>query len=482
MPLRLTIVLSLSLLAWPWSPAGADAPRYRVAVDRDLARMTVTVCQPGGLPERLTPVDADVTAALVSATLKGTGSPRPLALSEGALAIPAGVTGCLSYDLDLIRGTGDGDRSWRGLVYRALDAVLVSPHLFLWEPPAGVEGATLTFDLPPGLKVSAPWPESVRGGGIYRLGGRPLEWDARVAIGRFDTLDLAFPGGQLAVAVLAADPPAAVQDVRDWLTANARALSKIGSDGGDGLHLGRLQVLVVPIGHGDEPVPWGEVMRGGGDAVHLYIDQTQPPAAFLADWVLMHELSHLLHPNLEGDGRWLYEGLATYYQEALRARAGSLTEADAWQRLHQGFERGRIDTRVGKGLGAASEAMMRQRDFMRVYWSGAAIALLADLELRRPSGGRQSLDRALLDLRRRYGPFDRAWGVWELIEALDEVTGSRVFSTLAKRWLPADRFPDLGEAYGALGLRAIDPKTLRLDAEPEAVRLRQQIMGRHPGH
>ena len=113
---------------------------------------------------------------------------------------------------------------------------------------------------------------------------------------------------------------------------------------------------MVPIGHGGEPVPWGEVMRGGGDAVHLYIDQTQPPAAFLADWVLMHELSHLLHPNLEGDGRWLYEGLATYYQEALRARAGSLTEADAWQRLHQGFERGRIDTRVGKGLGAASEA------------------------------------------------------------------------------------------------------------------------------
>ena len=125
---------------------------------------------------------------------------------------------------------------------------------------------------------------------------------------------------------------------------------------------------------------------------------------------------------------------------------------------------------------------MRQRDFMRVYWSGAAIALLADLELRRPSGGRQSLDRALLDLRRRYGPFDRAWGVWELIEALDEVTGSRVFSTLAKRWLPADRFPDLGEAYGAWASERLTPRPCALTLSREAVRLRRQIMGRHPGH
>jgi predicted metalloprotease with PDZ domain len=149
------------------------------------------------------------------------------------------------------------------------------------------------------------------------------------------------------------------------------------------------------------------------------------------------------HGNLDGDGPWLYEGLAAYHQEVLRARTGLLPEADAWRGLHQGFERGRMGTRPGTDLGAASSDMLRRRSFMRVYWSGAAIALLADLELRRAGGGGRSLDLALFELRRQHGPFDRAWDAWELIEALDGVTRSQVCSTLARRWLSADRFPDL---------------------------------------
>ncbi len=73
--------------------------------------------------------------------------------------------------------------------------MLVSPHLFLWVPPTGVEEATPTFDLHPGHQVSAPWPESDQGGSVYRLDGRPLEWDTRVASGRLDALNLVFPAG-----------------------------------------------------------------------------------------------------------------------------------------------------------------------------------------------------------------------------------------------------------------------------------------------
>src|SRR5690349_3931578 len=65
-----------------------------------------------------------------------------------------------------------------------------------------------------------------------------------------------------------------------------------------------------------------------------------PSAEFADDWTAVHELSHLMHPYLGDRGTWLAEGLATYYQNVLRARSGMLTPAQAWDRLYQGFKRG----------------------------------------------------------------------------------------------------------------------------------------------
>ena len=41
----------------------------------------------------------------------------------------------------------------------------------------------------------------------------------------------------------------------------------------------------------------------------------------------------------------LAEGLATYYQNVLRARAGLLTPSEAWEQIDAGFARGRGATR-----------------------------------------------------------------------------------------------------------------------------------------
>ena len=438
------------------SPVGAaESPSYRVSVDSALEVLRVRACFPDRIPETLEPADPDAATALRSAVLERDGQSQDL-VPGPRLQIPTGVgSGCVRYRVDLSGSLSD---SWHGLGRRAPGAVLVSPHLFLWAPPGGIEagltGATLDFDLPDGVGVSAPWEpaEGVAGtSATYVLGKRPLDWDARVAIGRFERFDLELPGGRLEVALLGGDPPATRARIEPWLRANADALSRALDPDAPRLPVGRLQVLVVPTGAGDEPVPWGEVMRGGGDAVHLYIDQTQPQAAFLDDWVLIHELSHLLHPYMEGDGRWLYEGIASYYQNILPARAGWRPEQEAWGRLHAGFRRGQKGTKAGQTLSEASRDMLRDRAFMRVYWSGAAIVLLADLELRRVSGGTQSLDWALAELRRREGPFDRGWSSRELIAALDRVTGRRVFAKLVERWLDSERFPESGAGVPGAG-------------------------------
>jgi predicted metalloprotease with PDZ domain len=218
------------------------------------------------------------------------------------------------------------------------------------------------------------------------------------------------------------------------------------------------------------------VQRGGGDAVHLYIDQRRPAEEFMADWVLVHELSHLLHPNIVARDRWLSEGIASYYQNVLRARAGLMSTQWAWNKLHAGFERGVRGTPRGRSLAEVSETMMRDRSFMRVYWSGAAIALLADVELRRRSKGAQSLDTALAAFRDCCLPADRSWSARELMRQLDRRTGTTVFMALYREHIDADGFPDLGALYGELGLQPMSETRLRLDPTAPGAAICEAIM------
>jgi predicted metalloprotease with PDZ domain len=196
----------------------------------------------------------------------------------------------------------------------------------------------------------------------------------------------------------------------------------------------------------------------------------------MADWVLVHELSHLLHPVIDGPDRWLYEGIASYYQNVLRARAGLRSPQWAWNALHAGFERGIRGTPRGRSLAEVSENMMRDRSFMRVYWSGAAIALLADVELRRRSGGAQSLDTALAAFADCCLPADRSWSARELLQQLDRLTDTTVFMELYRKHVDSDDFPDLVALYGELGLQSMDATSLRLDATAPGAAICEAIM------
>jgi len=228
-------------------------------------------------------------------------------------------------------------------------------------------------------------------------------------------------------------------------------------------------------------VPWGEVQRGGGDAVHLYINQSLSEQAFIDDWVMVHELSHLLHPVIVSPDRWLYEGIASYYQNVLRARAGLMSAQSAWSKLHAGFERGIRGTPRGRSLAEVSETMIRDRSFMRVYWSGAALALLADVELRRHSAGAQSLDTALAALSDCCLPSNRSWTARELMQKLDRLTDTTVFMDLYRAHVDSDDFPDLGAVYTELGLQPMSATRLRLDALASGASICAAIMAAPDG-
>jgi hypothetical protein len=219
----------------------------------------------------------------------------------------------------------------------------------------------------------------------------------------------------------------------------------------------------------DEAVPWGQTSRRGEVAVLLYVRPDATLDELRADWTAVHEFSHLYHPYLGNDGRWLAEGLASYYQNVLRARAGLLRPDEAWQRLEGGFARGRRATDdvpladIGRGRGAT----------MRIYWAGAAYWLDADIALRKRGS---SLDTVLDRHARCCLRGTASMTPTEFVAALDEAGGDGVFSRLYRDYSASREFPSQQAAYATLGIEA-DDGSLQFSSRPQVAGLRAAIMG-----
>jgi hypothetical protein len=218
-----------------------------------------------------------------------------------------------------------------------------------------------------------------------------------------------------------------------------------------------LQVVVAPTPRGRGPVPWAYVSRGGGPAVHLFINPARPPGEFERDWSLTHEMSHLFLPYVTARDAWLFEGMPTYLQNVLMARGGTIDAREAWQRMLEGFQRG-ARTAPELSLTRASERIGFNGIYLRVYWAGAAMMLAGDLELRNRTGGKQSLGTALEQLARCCAGEERRWSAREIIARLDEATGTTVFSDLVRAQFETDGYPDYAGVLDRAGVRFDGPQ------------------------
>src|SRR5262249_14477539 len=131
----------------------------------------------------------------------------------------------------------------------------------------------------------------------------------------------------------------------------------------------RTTVFVVPA-RGEDEVVFGKVLSLAGASVVVVVGDQMPPAGRRRDWVLVHELFHLGFPTVRGEGRWLGEGLATYYEPILRARAGWTTEHEVFRQFARNMPRGQPARTSNAGLS------MRD-DLDTIYWGGALFCLAA---------------------------------------------------------------------------------------------------------
>jgi hypothetical protein len=216
----------------------------------------------------------------------------------------------------------------------------------------------------------------------------------------------------------------------------------------------RVQLVVLPVPEGrSQPVPFGMMTRGGGASAGLLVSADAEPEALLRDWVLVHELSHLFLPFVARSDAWLSEGLATYYQEVLRVRAGLLEQEQAWRRLLEGAGKART---LARSLTRESEEVFSTHAFAPVYWGGATFWLWVDVELRRRSGGRVSLDSVVAALARCCTQSVEPWSAERIVALIDQETGDSVASEALSQIARTPRFPDLTELFVRLGVRPGD--------------------------
>jgi hypothetical protein len=439
----------------------AAAIRYTFAVDRALTRITATVCFEGAPPRALVPLHEEGRARLIDVVAVDGDRTRPLA-HEARIELASLARGeCVRYRASIaarLRRSGAFPAR-----YRIGDAAIASTGLWLWAPDAVASSTSIRarFELPAGMSASLLWPDAGEGEGWMELDDRAFRYVANVALGVLDLHEVAVPGACLEVAALDG-PMRADRDGRaQWLGSAGRAVARV---------LGRFpaeraSVLVVPVAHVEAPVLFGMVGRGMFPSVMLLAGGEASVEALIPDWTAVHEFAHLASPFVPREESYMTEGLATYYQETLRAREGTITAEAAWGALISGFARGRVEG-TGRTLDDECRTLGRTRAYGRVYWAGAAIALLADVEYRRESRGAESLDTAM---RRAAERLDRTMSAAELAEEMDGVAGGALSRTVA-RWRGSNEFPDVGPVLEWLGVRRGAHGIELFDAEGAAVR------------
>ena len=423
-----TIIISVAVLAA--TIATAATHEYTVTLSSDLSSLDVEARLAPGV-RRLSARSRDARDSLVRMRDCDTGNELP---GTSRTVESDDDLRCLSYSVDLRRIERPDRRS-----YFTRATIVVPVTDWMWRPRlGGNDEIVVSFRLPDGIGVSVPWRPLEDGAHRFLLRSSPQSGTGLSVFGQFDRQVVDVAGASLRIVSLPSETnPIGAEAIR-WTQQTAEIIT---------LAYGRFpnphaRVILFPVTsrRDSSAVPFGRVVRDGGETIELLMDPGRPSEAFTDDGTATHEFSHLMLPYITRDERWVSEGFAQYYQNVLLARAGRYSQQDAWRKLREGLERGRESVPDLSPNEAAGGGERNSR--MKIYWSSAALALMADIELRRRSGGAESLDQVLERLQACCLPSRRTWSGRDLFEKLDSLIETPLFMELYDRHADAPGFPD----------------------------------------
>ncbi len=188
-----------------------------------------------------------------------------------------------------------------------------------------------------------------------------------------------------------------------------------------------------------------------------------------SDWVMTHEMFHLGFPDIQEGRDWMGEGLSTYLEPLARARAGQISEEEVWRGFLEGVPQGLPQP--------GDEGLDRTATWGRTYWGGALFWLLADMEIRKQSGNRKTLDDALKAINAEGGDGSATWPAEKVLQRGDAAVGLRVLQTLHEKMGRKSDPVDLARLWKELGIVERGDRVILVLDSPLAI-VRRALTGR----
>jgi hypothetical protein len=225
----------------------------------------------------------------------------------------------------------------------------------------------------------------------------------------------------------------------------------------------RVRIQVEP----GDGVQGGTTYANPDAFIRLRVGHEVTDAQLLADWVLVHEMTHLALPDTGERHAWLSEGLATYVEGIARVQAGNRSEQDVWAEEMRAMPRG-LPLEDDHGLD-------HTHTWGRTYWGGAMFCLLVDVDIRRRTQLRFGLQDALRAILRESGGLATDWPIERVLRTGDAAVGTRTFEDLYAQMKDTAVAPDLMTLWRQLGVVS-DGATVRLDDHAPLAAVRRAIM------
>jgi hypothetical protein len=207
----------------------------------------------------------------------------------------------------------------------------------------------------------------------------------------------------------------------------------------------------------------------GTEEIRWYIGSKVTPSELRHDWVMTHEMFHLGFPDLPEKANWICEGLSTYLEPLSRGRTGNLTPEGMWSRLLDGLHDGNANSASDPGLNFETV-------YRRYYWGGALYWFLIDLEIRKTSAGKRTLDDLLKAIFHDGGDGDEDWTLEYLFKFSEKTVGSPLLKQLYEAFGPKPSKQDLPSLFKSLGVSEKAGKISFDDTAPLA-KIRRSLIG-----
>jgi len=272
-------------------------------------------------------------------------------------------------------------------------------------------------------------------------------------------------GAQVEVDYAAADFGTSAALLLPWVRRSGEIVSA---------YYGRFPVAHLQLalqGQSGEGVHGGKTFANPDAYIRVGVGRAVTAAQLLADWVLVHEMTHLALPDTGEEHAWLSEGLATYVEGIARVQAGNRSELDLWSEELSSMPR---------GLPQAGDAGLdHTHTWGRTYWGGAMFCLLADVEIHRRTHNAKGLQDALRAILAASGGLSADWPIARVLTTGDAAVGVPVLQELYARYRDSAAAPDLAQLWKDLGVESAEG-SVRLNEAAPLADIRRAIMRARP--